>query len=222
MDDQELDDVLRMAREAYHVPPPPDLDAMWRQIDLRRGARTHTRTTPLPRRGGVITWRRVAGLAATIVLAFALGRWSAGTPASTPVTMPGSTPAIDDARVIAEQSSRVPAPVNTVATELLGQTAELLTAIPVNGDDPSSDRRFARQAGDLLVTTRLLLDARSAQNDPSLRVLLEDLELVLAQIARLHAGETRTERELITEALAQQDLVPRIRIIAAGLNVGAD
>ena len=131
-------------------------------------------------------------------------------------------PAVDDARVIAEQSSRIPAPVNTVATELLGQTAELLTAIPVNGDDPSSDRRFAQQAGELLVTTRLLLDARGAQNDPSLRVLLEDLELVLAQIARLHAGETRTERELITEALAQQDLVPRIRIIAAGLSIGAD
>ena len=206
MDDQNLDDVIRTAREAYHVPPPPDLEAMWREIDHRRG----TRATPLPQRGGAITWRRVAGLAAAVVLSFALGRWSV------------HEPAVDDARVIAEQSSRIPAPVNTVATELLGQTAELLTAIPVNGDDPSSDRRFAQQAGELLVTTRLLLDARGAQNDPSLRVLLEDLELVLAQIARLHAGETRTERELITEALAQQDLVPRIRIIAAGLSIGAD
>ncbi len=210
-DDHALDDAIRMARESYHVPPEPDLDAMWRRIEIRRGARG---ARPAPR-VAVRTWGWVAGVAAAIVVAFSLGRWSA--PASTRLA-----PAIDDARAIAEDASRIPAPVNTVATQLLGQTAELLTAIPVNGDDPNSDARFAQQASDLLVTTRLLLDARGAQNDPSLRVLLEDLELVLAQVARLRAGETRTERELITEALAQQDLVPRIRIIAAGLNVGAD
>ncbi len=209
LDDDALDDAIRMARETYHVPPEPDLDAMWRRIEIRRGARMQrTRDAECRARA----WGWVAGAAAAVVVAFSLGRWSAAT---TPA-------AVDDARVIAEQSSRIPAPVNTVATQLLGQTAELLTAIPVNGDDPGSDARFAQQASDLLVTTRLLLDARGAQNDPSLRVLLEDLELVLAQVARLHAGESRTERELITEALAQQDLVPRIRIIAAGLNVGAD
>lgn len=210
-DDDALDDAIRMARESYHVPPEPDLDAMWRRIEIRRGARS---ARPA-RRVAVRRWGWVAGIAAAIVVAFSLGRWSAPAPA-------GLAPQVDDARAIAEDASRIPAPVNTVATQLLGQTAELLTAIPVNGDDPNSDARFAQQASDLLVTTRLLLDARGAQNDPSLRVLLEDLELVLAQVARLRAGETRTERELITEALAQQDLVPRIRIIAAGLNVGAD
>lgn len=211
LDDDALDDAIRMARETYHVPPEPDLDAMWRRIEIRRGARGVRHR----RRIAARTWGWVAGAAAAIVVAFSLGRWSAAVPAS-------SAPAVDDARAIREEASRIPAPVNTVASELLGQTAELLTAIPVNADDPNSDARFAQQASDLLVTTRLLLDARGAQNDPSLRVLLEDLELVLAQVARLHAGETRTERELITEALAQQDLVPRIRIIAAGLNVGAD
>ncbi len=203
MNDEALDDAIRTARERYRVASPPDLDAMWRQIDARRGAW-------VPHARHVVTWGRLVGLAAAVVVAFSLGRWSA------------PAPGVDDARAIAEQSSRIPAPVNSVASELLGQTAELLSEIPVNGDDPTSDRRFAQQAGDLLVTTRLLLDSRGAENDPSLRVLLEDLELVLAQIARLHAGETRTERELITDALAQQDLVPRIRIIAAGLNVGAD
>lgn len=205
-DDGALDDAIRMARETYHVPPPPDLDAMWRRIEIRRGAHG---ARPA-RRVAARNWGWVGAAAAAVVVAFSLGRWSA------------ARPAVDDAREIVEQSSSIPAPVNSVATQLLGQTAELLTAIPVNNDDPGADARFARQASDLLVTTRLLLDARGAQDDPSLRGLLEDLELVLAQVARLRADPTHTERELITEALAQQDLVPRIRIIAAGLNVGAD
>lgn len=211
-DDEALDDAIQMARETYHVPPAPDLDAMWRRIEIRRGAHgAHGAPGARPaQRVAARTWRWVGAAAAAVVVAFSLGRWSAA-PA-----------VVDDAREIVQESSSIPAPVNSVATQLLGQTAELLTAIPVNNGDPGADARFARQASDLLVTTRLLLDARGAQNDPSLRGLLEDLELVLAQVARLRSDETRTERELITEALAQQDLVPRIRIIAAGLNVGAD
>ncbi|HEU4798465.1 MAG TPA: hypothetical protein VFT63_06020, partial [bacterium] len=102
-------------------------------------------------------------------------------------------------------------------------TVVLLTALPEERSDTIPDRRFTQQAGALLTTTRVLLDSPAAANDPQLHNLLEDLELVLAQITRLQKGDqARIELELITEALQQQDLVPRIRSIAAGLNAGAD
>jgi hypothetical protein len=114
-------------------------------------------------------------------------------------------------------------PVSAITTELLGQTVVLLAALPEERSDTVPDRQFTRQAGALLSTTRVLLDSPAAANDPKLLNLLEDLELVLAQIARLQqGGQSRIELELITEALQQQDLVPRIRSIAAGLNAGAD
>jgi hypothetical protein len=210
--DEALDALVARARAAYHVPPPPDLAALWEAVDRRRAPGRDASAANAPRLSYMpapfAPWWRYAGLAAAIVLAFTLGRFTA---------QPNDSPATRVASSVGTRS-----PVTTATSELLGQTAVLLTALPADGDDPASDRRFAQQAGDLLVTTRLLLDTRAAQGDTSLRTLLEDLELVLAQVARLRPGETRTERELITEALQRQDLVPRIRTIAAGLSVGAD
>jgi len=162
-----------------------------------------------------------AALAAALVLSFTLGRVTAGPSTSGALAAgqpapAGATPA--SARTSERAAARTPE--TSATTELLGRTAVLLAALPREANDPSSAGRFAQQADELLLTTRLLLDSRAAEGDATLRTLLQDLELVLAQVARLRAGETRTERELITEALEQQDLVPRIRTVAAGL--GAD
>lgn len=208
--DEALDRLIASARASYHVPPAPDLDALWRGVEARRGRRG-TRTI-------ATRWWRAAGIAAAIVLAFTLGRASVR---SAGVELPVVASA-EDAGANNTANSSANTPVTTTTSQLLGQTAVLLTALPVDGADPASDRRFAQQAGELLTTTRLLLSSRAAESDPTLRTLLEDLELMLAQVARLRAGETRTERELITEALQQQNLVPRIRTIAAGLGAGAD
>lgn len=204
--DEALDRLIVSARASYHVPPAPDLDALWRGVEAQRGRRG---TRMIATR-----WWRVAGIAAAIVFAFTLGRVSVRS-AGVELPMVASAPGT---------GANTPAstPVTTTTSELLGQTAVLLTALPADGADPASDRRFAQQAGELLTTTRLLLSSRATESDPALRTLLEDLELMLAQVARLRAGETRTERELITEALQQQNLVPRIRTIAAGLGAGAD
>lgn len=211
MTDEQLDDLIGAARERYRIPPAPDLEGMWRGIEGRRAAIRHAPSTRgVPRRRLALG----AALAAALVLSFSLGRWSAPLPANTLAPAIAQGPAAPTASPVA--------PVTSVTSELLGQTAELLTALPVNDASPASDRRFAQQAGELLATTRLLLDSRGGDADPALRQLLEDLELILAQVARLRAAETRTERELITEALQQQDLVPRIRTIAAGLSTGAD
>ena len=76
-----------------------------------------------------------------------------------------------------------------------------------------------RVGDELLTSTRLLIDSPAA-SDPRFKDLLEDLELVLAQIAMLQSGRTRQEIDLITDALEERDVVPRIRSAAARLARG--
>jgi hypothetical protein len=207
MKDEQLDQLLDRAGASYRPPPEPDLDALWRGIDARRRrSRGGVRRTPL-------WWGvRVTGIAAALAIAFSLGRITAA---------PTATGAADT--VAQALPDVLEQPVTAVATELLGQTVILLAALPEERSDSIPDQRFTQQAGALLTTTRLLLDSPAAANDPRLHNLLEDLELVLAQIARLQKGsQSKMELEIITDALQQQDLVPRIRSVAAGLNAGAD
>jgi hypothetical protein len=51
-----------------------------------------------------------------------------------------------------------------------------------------------------------------------MRSLLEDLELVLAQVVRLQNGTDRTEVDLINRALEQRDVIPRLRTAAADIS----
>ena len=74
----------------------------------------------------------------------------------------------------------------------------------------SHDQKLIERAGDLLSTTRLLLDSPAAE-DPELQVLLEDLELVLAQVVRLSSKRPQQELEMITDALAERDVLPRLQ-----------
>jgi hypothetical protein len=68
-----------------------------------------------------------------------------------------------------------------------------------------------------LTRTRLLLDSPAA-NDPTMRNLLEDLELVLAQVVHLENNQSRTELDLINRALEQRDVIPRLRTAAADIS----
>ena len=107
------------------------------------------------------------------------------------------------------------------ATELLGKTAVLLTTLPMEAQTVQGNIRFSSQALELLTTTRLLLDSPAA-TDGRFRELLEDLELVLAQVASLRPARAQGEIELITDALEERDMVPRIRSAVARLSSGDD
>lgn len=213
LSDEMLDGAILRARSNYHVPPAsPPLDEIWKAVDEAVFSDTPRRTDELARGRWPSTTRRgwawpgaISGIAAALVIGFALGRTSAPAVAAGPVaaTAPSRSVAADAA-------------YDRTATVLLGETAVLLSALPETGGSEVPDRRFVAQAVDLLVTTRLLLDSQ-ASSDSRLRELLEDLELVLAQIARIDKGKSGTDLELITEALTERDIVPRIRRVAAGL-----
>jgi len=197
MTEDKLQELLKEASHTWRVPPEPRVSEIWAGIEARHFDRPRNRLTPN-------WWVLVSAVAASLVVGVAFGRFSM-TQRATQSTVAATTQGVGE-------------PYGRTTTELLGQTAVLLAALPGEVREGRADERFATQASQLLVTTRLLLDSPVA-SDQRLRVLLEDLELVLAQCAQL-SGATRrndAELELINEALEQRDVVPRIRVAVASL-----
>jgi hypothetical protein len=95
----------------------------------------------------------------------------------------------------------------------------LLVSLPAEVREGRANEPYMGRAHDLLLTTRLLLDS-PASADPRFRTLLEDLELVLAQVVRLQSAESSEELEIIRQALEQRDVLPRLRSAVA--NISAD
>ena len=205
MTEDELHHLLADARATYRVAPEPPLDVMWKDIESRA----------FP---GATRWRRrpswtvlTVGIAAALVAGVALGRLTSASPFAARTT----AAAVDS-------SAGSPAdPLDRTASEFLGRTAVLLTALPDEARDSRSDARFSAQAAELLTTTRLLLDSPAA-SDSRLKELLEDLELVLVQVARLRDGRNREDIELITDALEERNVVPRLRTAVAQLTRADD
>ena len=216
MTDDELDERTREALRGYRVPPAPPLDRMWETIKERHfGAPVVSLVDHATRRRkpgwrfGSPTWGVLAaGVAAALVIGIAVGRMSGGATIA-PTYAEGNYAWTDNAE-----------PYRQATTEYLGQTVALLTALPAATRDGQPHARFVTQAGELLTTTRLLLDSPAAASDPRLKNLLEDLELVLAQLSRLPSEHGGTELNLIAEALEQRDVVPRAR--AAVVSISGD
>jgi hypothetical protein len=97
--------------------------------------------------------------------------------------------------------------------QTLAQAEALLTTYrhAENVRDPQAMQQAARWARDVLSSTRLLIDS-PAGNDPQMRTLFTDLELILAQIVQLSGTPLQArERELIDRAMRDRDLLPRLR-----------
>ena len=108
-------------------------------------------------------------------------------------------------------------PYEVEASQYLGQTAALLTSLPSEARSGRTDAQFSRRATDLLARTRLLIDSPAA-NEPGMRDLLEDLELVLVQVVRLRSNASRTDLDIINRALEQRDVIPRLRTAVADIS----
>ena len=188
-------ELVRLAAE-YHEPPPPPRDQMWQRIAAAR--RRPPRT---------IEFRRIVRvalpMAAVLALAFAMGRWSAdGDSAATGSALATVGPVGDSA----ETSSLVYRAAATRHLQSAGTYfADFREAALRDGASPA-----AGATRELLVSNRLLLSSPAAE-DPQLRNLLEDVELLLVQIAQLPAEGVRADPSLITDGLDAVDLLTRIR-----------
>lgn len=202
----ELPDGARLAARGYNNPPElskTDLDAMWSGIEAAAFPAVTLdakRRSPVAGRWFPIT--RVAQMAAVLLLGVVIGRF----------VLPTEKTVAENTIAMAADSSNIPEPYQATTTRYLGQTAALLVGLPSDGSH--ADGANIGRAKDLLSTTRMLLDSPAA-SDPRLRSLLEDLELVLAQVVRLQAGQSGDELDFIRQALEQRDVLPRLRTAVA-------
>ncbi len=114
---------------------------------------------------------------------------------------PSATPATDGLELVSYQ----------VATQQHLQDAEtLLTSFTLESRDERMNSRFAGWARGLLSKTRLLLDS-PAGDDPRRAKLLQDLELVLAQIVQLSPEAPAAEREIVEGSIQNGLVMTRLR-----------
>jgi len=217
MKDEQFEKLLRDAAHTYHRPPEPPLDDMWAEIVERSNGGTGERE----KGGATARWRSLTtwiALAATLVIGIAIGRTStrSGTQSPKP-SAPASPLAVAPPEPSLRLDTALSSPYEAETSKYLGQATALLMALPSEVKTGRADDQFLARAGDLLTTTRLLLDSPAA-NDGSMRALLEDLELVLAQVVRLQDNHSRTELDLVNQALEQRDVIPRLRTAAADLS----
>ena len=206
MTEDRFEDLMRDAAQTYRKPPEPDFEAMWNVVSRETwGVTRRTRRSFNVPRG--------IGIAATLLLGIGIGRATVTFKAASPTTVPvATTPVAAHTDSIPE-----PAPYSAETSQYLGQTAALLIALPSEVKAGRANGQFLSRAGELLTRTRLLLDSPAA-NDPTMRNLLEDLELVLAQVVHLENNQNRTELDLINRALEQRDVIPRLRTAAADIS----
>lgn len=192
-DEAPLEPELLDAARSWREPPAAPRDEIWREIERRRQAR---------RLAGP-SWRRMGfplGIAALIALGIGLGRMTAPKPDAV-VTPPA---------VLAEAPKADNQSITAAANEHLTRTEAFLTAFRASARGAAGPDRFAATSRDLLLETRLLLDAPALQ-DARVRGLLQDLELILVQIAQLRTENRRGDVETITNGLNQRDVLPRLR-----------
>ncbi len=214
--------VLTGMREDYQRPPDTPREEMWGAIEaalpgtpgevadvVSLGEVRQTRDARKP------VWRRqwtglATAAAALLVLGVGLGRMS-----MTPVQAPVGTPVGTPTEVAADGAAE--GPFRAVAVDYLTRTESVLSLVSSDARAGRIDAEVSQWGRTLLLQTRLLLDSPAAQ-DQVIRELLEDLEVILIQVARLSPGQfdegvRGDELDLINEGLDDNDMMLRIRSV---------
>jgi hypothetical protein len=200
--DDPLEEQLRKLAAEYHQPPETPREEMWEKISAAR--REQRKVLPLRRASGPAFRRPLrwaAGIAAVLALGIGVGRLTvrqAAAPIARPVAAAPASPLINAAAY------------RMATTEHLGQSEAFLTLFKASVKGQRDERLASATARQLLATNRLLLDSPAA-DDRSTKLLLQDLELVLAEIAQLSPASHSHDLDLITQGLEQGGVLSRLR-----------
>lgn len=224
-DEGPFEEPLRSAAQQFHQPPPVPREEMWAVIASHRntaraeapGTLPFRRPAARPARGPA--FRLAAGIAALLVLGIGIGRFTAPD-ANAPRAGVAASPAAGTADPSAPGSA-----YQLAAERHLEQSELYLTLFRTSVRTGRTADIGVETARELLMSNRLLLDS-PASEDPRVRRLLEDLELVLAQIAQLPAASRDADAGFITEGMEAGSVLPRLRSatsegVAATLRQGA-
>jgi hypothetical protein len=187
MTDDQLDQRLRDAARSYNAPPQTPREEMWARIEA--GRRVNRRVFQL--RPRLVVW--AAAAAAVLALGIGIGRVS-----------------VEPAATAWEGPSANATTYRLAAEEHLSQSEAFLTLFRTSIEEQADHRLASASARQLLATNRLLLDS-PASVDPDTRLLLEDLELILAEIAQLSPGSRDKDLQLIHDGLERGNVMPRLR-----------
>ncbi len=239
-DDRDACDVredgdLAGAAADYHAPPVTPHEDMWNRIDpaweLRRTAPVEAREAGLDelpetpwgdlgdpgRRSMAARWGAVIGIAASLVVGIVLGRTVLVPTESAPIVAAVDTTDESGAQLpsvasTTRASSRWHVAVRLATAKHLGQAETLLTSFRADAGGTGDDLTIATAgwARELLGETRLLLDLPVERASREVE-LLEELELVLAQIARLGPDAPAFERDIVADGLERQGTIARLR-----------
>lgn len=201
------------------------------------GSRGWGRPRPFRRRSVA-----VLGAAAVFLVGIGLGRVSVGDPAGLPGGGDEAAGGPEAGQSGVGSAEVAPPPpeggagspeewkpwARALARPSLDEAEFLLSFVDtgLEGADPGGaplSGEVARWAESLLGQTRDLMEMDEVREDQELLVLLEDLELILVQVAHApgreaEVDERRVEMELIAQGLEEKDLLARLQVAAA--NVG--
>jgi hypothetical protein len=213
MPDDHSDDQLQDAAREYNSPPETPRAEMWERIVAARSGGSQERgNAEAGKQGDVLPFKRSlvpsfprslrwpVGIAALLALGIGLGRMSLPRPE-----------AVAPPAIATEVAPRKPdMAYQVVTTEHLGQSEAFLTLFRASVRRGGNEPIASATARQLLATNRLLLDSPAAADDRT-RLLLQDLELVLAQIAQLSPRPGAPDLDLITEGLEDGGVMSRLR-----------
>jgi hypothetical protein len=190
--DDRFDDLLRESARDYNDPPETPREEMWSAIKAQRAEKG-----PLHNLRPI---RLAVGVAALLAFGIGLGRLTVRRPEPLPAPV-----------VVATETPRAKGTAYQIAaTEHLSQSEAFLTLFRASLNGGGNERLASATARQLLATNRLLLDSPAA-TDGKTRLLLQDLELVLAEIAQLSPQPRARDLDLITEGLEQGGVLSRLR-----------
>ncbi len=202
-----FEDFVRTAINELDPAPLIPREQMWARIaEARRFRRKARRALP-----AWALWS--AALAAMLVIGAALGRISALHQSDTQsnatrVARGANEGGESQSSALRGEIGGTPTltPYRLAALQHLGRAEMLLTSVSSGAVDP----QVHGWAKDMLTTTRLLLDSPAA-SDARMAHLLEDLELLLAQIANATVSVNDAELHLIQHGIEQTDVLTRLR-----------
>ena len=205
MTENQFEEFLKKAARDYNRPAETPRKAMWARIEEARRARRDAHKVVFL----ASPWLRWgAGIAAALLLGVGIGmnldRLSTGTSSETAVVAEGTRSGG------ATERNDI---YRLVTLEHLGRAEVFLTMFRADVRTGRTDYQMSNPARDLLTTTRLL-QGSPASEDARFRELLDDLELVLVQIAQLRIEQNGKEADLVAHGMDQQGVLLRLRAAA--------
>ena len=109
-----------------------------------------------------------------------------------------------------------------VVLQHLAGSEAMITAFRASARRGEVDAQLAAWSRELLSTTRML-EASAATQDPTMKRLLEDLDLVIAQIVQYvtHGTNNSEELDLIEQSITTRGVIPKLRSTVSARNSGA-